>query len=66
MTLRSVIWNPHATAREARRMDAQPSSASREPKFFGPDVWIMTGLVVPNVLSLVSTATRFRTTRREV
>jgi peptidoglycan/xylan/chitin deacetylase (PgdA/CDA1 family) len=34
--------------------------------FFGPDAWIMTGLLVPNVSSLVPTATRFQTTRREV
>jgi peptidoglycan/xylan/chitin deacetylase (PgdA/CDA1 family) len=34
--------------------------------FFVPDLWILAGLVVPNVGSLIPTATRFATDQREV
>lgn len=34
--------------------------------FFGPDLWILTGLVVPNASALLATKTRFVTPRREV
>jgi len=34
--------------------------------FFSPDLWILAGLLVPNVGSLLPTATRFATDRREV
>jgi len=34
--------------------------------FFGPDLWMLAGLLVPNVGSLIPTATRFATDRREV
>lgn len=34
--------------------------------FFGPDLWILTGLLVPNASGLIPTATRFVTPRREI
>ena len=34
--------------------------------FFGPDLWMLAGLLVPNVGSLIPTATRFATDQREV
>ena len=34
--------------------------------FFGPDLWILAGLLVPNTAGLLPTATRFATDRREI
>ena len=34
--------------------------------FFAPDVWVLAGLLIPNVSSLIPTATCFATPRREV
>ena len=45
---------------------AQTDPAMAALLFFGPDLWILTGLLVPNVGSLIPTATRFATDQREV
>jgi peptidoglycan/xylan/chitin deacetylase (PgdA/CDA1 family) len=45
---------------------AQVHPAMAALLFFGPDLWILAGLLVPNVGSLIPTATRFATDQREV
>jgi peptidoglycan/xylan/chitin deacetylase (PgdA/CDA1 family) len=45
---------------------AQTDPAMAALLFFGPDLWILAGLVGPNITSLMPTATRFATDQREV